>query len=57
MIFHHIAQTGRMTIHLDGTKCQADLGIELDEGSTMLHHIASINGNAFVKGSDTKELV
>ena len=57
MIFHHVAETGRMTIHLDGTKFQADLGIELEDGHTILHHILSINGNAFVVGSDPKEIV
>ena len=56
-IFHHAAKTGRMTLHLDGTKFEADLGIKLEEGVTMLHHIGSINGNAFVVGTDDKELL
>ena len=47
-----------MTLHLDGTSFKADLGIHLgDEGVTMLHHIGSINGNAFVVGSDQRELL
>ena len=56
-IFHHTARTERMTLHLDGTGFKADLGIHLGEGVTMLHHIGSINGNAFVVGSDERELL
>ena len=57
MIYHKAAELGKMTFHLDGTKFEPELGIELVEGYIVLHHIASINGNAFVEGTDEKELV
>ena len=57
MIYHKAAELGKMTFHLDGTKFEPELGIELADGAIVLHHIASINGNAFIDGTDEKELV
>ena len=57
MIHPKATELGILTFHLDGTKFEPELGIELVEGAIVLHHIASINGNAFVDGKDEKELV
>jgi len=55
MIHHKAAELGKMTFHLDGTKFEPELGIELVEGAIVLYHIASINGNAFVDEQDIYE--
>ena len=57
MIFHEVADTRKLTFHLDGITLESELGIELLEGAIVLHHIASINVNAFVDGKDKNKLV
>ena len=56
VLHHRLAASGREVLHYDGTGCKVHTKNDLSDGEINQHFILSINANAFVTGSECKQL-